>query len=66
MTDLEKPVVRRTSIVMKGKRIVVNLRPDGYIEFWLERNRESFKLSIEAAFRYAQQQSISVPIRQRS
>jgi hypothetical protein len=67
MTDLEKPVVRRTKCVVQGHRVIVTLRPDNQIEFRLERKQEKFVAPIEVLFRSAQRvdSGLHIPARKR-
>ena len=53
MTDLKKPVKRRTLAPHRGRRIVVSLLPGDVLSFREERTRKQFLLSIAGAFDYA-------------
>lgn len=46
MTDLLKPVVRKSAVRDVGRRVVVTLYPDSTIGFRLERTRKEFSLPI--------------------
>jgi hypothetical protein len=52
MTNLEKPVTRRTPETTKGKRIVVTLTKDSLV-LRLERCRYRYVLPIKTAWVYA-------------
>jgi hypothetical protein len=67
MTDLEKPVTRRTTLVLQGHRVVVTLRPDNQIEFRQERKSEKFVVPIDELYRYAQRATcgVHIPTRKR-
>ena len=54
MTDLDKPVTRRSRALEKNRRIVVTLRPDDQIEFRLEGTQQHWKAQITTLFRTAQ------------
>lgn len=58
MTDLLKPVARRTRCLAAGhgpeaRRIVVSLEPGDVLGFRLERTRRVFTLAIADAYRMA-------------
>jgi len=53
MTDLKKPIKRRTLAPHPGRRIVVSLLPGDVLSFREERTRKRFLLSIAGAFDYA-------------
>lgn len=56
MTDLTKPVSRRTkdgTRTTKGKRIVITLYPGDVIGLREERTRTTFVLPVEKVFQYA-------------
>ena len=53
MTDLKKPVKRRTLAPHRGRRIVVSLLPGDVLSFREERTHKHFLLSIAGAFDYA-------------
>lgn len=58
MTDLERPISRRTRLTYpvlyrKARRIVVTLSPGDLIEFREDRRRINWALPIDTAFKYA-------------
>lgn len=53
MTDLLKPVSRRTSLRDVGRNIIVTLYPDQTIGFRLMRKRTEYRLPIQAAYQIA-------------
>ena len=53
MTDLRKPVRRRTIHPHRGRRIVVTLHPGDVLGFREERLRKEYILSIAGAYEYA-------------
>lgn len=62
MTDLDKPVTRRSRAVSRGRRIVVTLRPDDMIEFRLAGTQETCKASIASLMRNAQRMDSGIYI----
>ena len=53
MTDLRKPVKRRTVAPHRGRRIVVSLLPGDVLSFREERTRREYLLTIAGGFEYA-------------
>ena len=53
MTDLKKPVRRRTAETSKDRRIIVEVHPAGILRFRLERCRYFYDLPIKTAWVYA-------------
>ena len=53
MTDLRKPVKRRTVAPHRGRRIVVSLLPGDVLGFREERTRREYLLTIAGGFEYA-------------
>ncbi len=65
MTRLENEVTRVTDTVVKGRKVVVTLRPDQQIVFRLLGTQQKYKLDVATGFRWAEQASIE-PIKPRT
>lgn len=58
MTDLNKPVSRRTIVPHRGRRIVVTLAPGDCIGFRHERTRRTFWTTLSACCDMAIRQAV--------
>ena len=62
MTDLDKPVTRRTPVKVKGRRIVVTMQDTG-LSLRLERTRGALHIDWQRLWRWVETSQVYIPPR---